>query len=96
MLVVGGEATPVRSSSQTSDQRSSSTSPERMAGSGGSPVPLAVASHEQAIRHGSRIAAAPPGRRVGQSIPARSYPSSPPASSSPPQIVPSGPRPVPS
>ncbi len=71
MLVVGGEATPERSSSQTSSQRAGSTSPASAGGIAGRSSPAACASHAQAIRHGCLIAAAPPGRRTGHSNPAR-------------------------
>ena len=53
-------------------------------------------SHEHAIRQGSRIAPSPPGMRTPAMRPARSKPASPPRRISPPQIVPSLPRPVPS
>ena len=50
MLVVSGEARPVRASCATCSQRSGS-----MPGSGAARAPIS-ASHAQAIRHGSRIA----------------------------------------
>ncbi len=69
MLVVGGEATPVRSSSQTSSQRAASTSPRSAAGQRRALLPRACASQAQAIRQGCLIAAAPPGSRTGQQQP---------------------------
>jgi hypothetical protein len=52
---------------------------------GGSPN--ASASHAQAIRHGSRIAAVPPGIRTGHSVAARVKPCRSPTRISPPQTV---------
>ena len=84
MLVVSGEARPLWASWATCVQRSGSTP-----GSGAS-WPIS-ASHAQAIRQGSRIAASPPGMRTGQRWPMRSNPVKPPRSSSPPHTVPSVP-----
>ncbi len=76
MLVVVGEANPVRASRATGSH------------SGGGSRP-AASSHEQAIRQGSRIAASPPGIGTGQTWPRRVKPARSPRRSSPPQIVPS-------
>ena len=95
-LLVSGEATPVRSSWQT--WRPALRVQARRAAPGaaaGAPSP-AAASQEQAIRHGSRAAASPPGSRTGAGARPGGRLSSPPASSSPPQIVPSLPSPAPS
>ena len=85
-LVVTGEAVPLPHSAATCAQRSGSTP----ASGAGSPPSISV-SHAHAIRHGSRIARSPPGRRTGHRWAARSKPASPPASSSPPHTVPSVP-----
>ena len=85
-MVTGAAALSPRHSADTWDQRSGSTP----ASGAGSPPSISV-SQAQAIRHGSRIARSPPGRRTGHRWAARSNPSSPPASSSPPQTVPSVP-----
>ena len=78
MLVVTGEARPERASAATCSH------------SGGTGSPIS-SSHAQAIRHGSRIAASPPGIRTGHRWPIRSNAVRSPRSSSPPQTVPSVP-----
>ena len=78
MLVVVGEAKPVRASCATGSH------------SGGGSRP-AASTQAQAIRQGSRIAASPPGIGTGQTWPMRSTSVSEPRRSSPPQIVPSVP-----
>ena len=78
MLVVTGEANPVRASCATCSH------------SGGTSRPAAT-SHAHAIRHGSRIAASPPGIRTGHRCPRRSKPRRSPRRISPPHTVPSVP-----
>ena len=63
MLLVGGEPRPASIWRRQLRQSRGSTAPARADGSGGSPPAAAARSHEQAIRQGSRIAAAPPGQR---------------------------------
>ena len=87
MLVVTGDANPVWASLVTCRQASPSTRPCSAGGAEAS----AATSHAHAIRHGWRIARAPPGSRTGKSAPTRSKPSRSPHRSSPPQTVPSGP-----
>ena len=53
--------------------------------------PRAFATHTAAIRHGSRMAAAPPGIATATRCPTRSKPARSATSTSPPHIVPSGP-----
>ena len=64
----------------------------------GTPSPRAPAatSHAHAIRHGSRAARSPPGSRTGQGARRARTPRRSPTRISPPQAVPSVPRPVPS
>ena len=71
---------------------SPSVSPMRFAAS----LPSAVLIMEYAIRHPSLEATSPPACINGAILPTRSYPLSSPSRNSPPQIVPSGPYPVPS
>ncbi len=101
MLVVMGDATPLRTSSATCRHATSATSPLIRRGIGGGSAPSAppwraAMSQAHAIRHGWRIACVPPGSLTGKSFPTRSKPSRPPYRISPPQIVPSVPCPVPS
>ena len=64
MLVVTGDASPLRASETTWRHASGGTLPARLAGSSGSP-PNVTCNHAHAIRHGCRIAASPPGIRTG-------------------------------
>ena len=65
MLVVSGETAALRAMPATCRQRAVSTAPASASGSPGL-SPQAAASHAQAMRHGSCIAAAPPGMRTGR------------------------------
>ena len=78
MLVVTGEAKPVRARRATGSHS-------------GGVGRFAATSQAQAIRQGSRIAASPPGMCTGQRWPVRSQAVSEPRRSSPPQMVPSVP-----
>ena len=66
MLVVSGETAGLCAMRATCCQRTASTSPASAAGRGGH-SPCAAASQEQAMRHGSRTAAAAPGSRTVRS-----------------------------
>ena len=66
--------------------------PTRAAASG----PAAAALQATAMRHGSRMAAAPPGMATARRWPTRSYPARSATRISPPHRVPSGPNPKPS
>ena len=53
--------------------------------------PRAVCSHAHAIRHGCRIAAAPPGSGTATRVPTRAHDRTSPNRNSPPHTVPSVP-----
>ena len=90
MLVVSGEAVRVCTSRPTCVHARSETAPASDAGSAGA-SPAAAHSHAHAIRHGWRIAAAPPGSGTETSVPTRAHARASPKRNSPPQTVPSVP-----
>ena len=69
MLVVSGEATPVRASSPDLPPGARRHASDERPWHAGRPRRAPRSSHAQAIRHGCLTAAAPPGSRTGKSMP---------------------------
>ena len=86
MLDVIGEAVPVVISRPICDQARGETAPASAAGSAGA-SPSAAHSHAHAMRHGWRIAAAPPGSGTRTSVPTRAKVRASPNRNSPPHTV---------